>query len=343
MIALEHLFLCWEQFRRGKRKRKDVQVFERHLEDEVFELHDALKTATYHHSPYRKFYVFDPKERHISKASIRDRLVHHMIYNVLNAIYEPQFIFHSFSCRVGKGTHIGIQHLNRMLKKSSLNNRRPTYGLKMDVKRFFDTLNHSILKNLLEKQIQDKQVLTLIHVIIDSFKVSTDEKGNRGIPLGNVTSQIFSNIYLHELDFFVKHELREPFYLRYCDDFMLISEDSNHLKTLISLIAAFLKEKLDLDIHPKKIILRKWKSGIDFLGYISFPHHQLMRTSTKRRMYRRLKEGNKAFIEEGIDTVSFDQKLQSYLGMLRHANQSFLTETLKNMYWCRDKSLEKDS
>ena len=108
MISLEHLFLCWEQFRRGKRKRKDVQIFERHLEDEIFQLHEELKTDAYLHNPYRKFYVFDPKERHISKASIRDRLVHHMIYNVLNAIYEPRFIFHSFSCRLDKGTHVGI-------------------------------------------------------------------------------------------------------------------------------------------------------------------------------------------------------------------------------------------
>ena len=335
MISLEHLFLCWEQFRRGKRKRKDVQIFERHLEDEIFQLHEELKTDAYLHNPYRKFYVFDPKERHISKASIRDRLVHHMIYNVLNAIYDPRFIFHSFSCRLDKGTHVGIEYLNRMLKKCSHNNTRPVYGLKMDVRRFFDTLNHSMLKHLLEQQIKDQQVLNLIGLVIDSFKVSSDENGNRGIPLGNVTSQIFSNIYLHELDHFVKHRLREPFYLRYCDDFMLISEDSIHLKSLISPIALFLDKKLHLEIHPKKVILRKWRSGIDFLGYISFPHYQLMRTSSKKRMLRRLKEGYEDFIEEKIDEVSFDQKLQSYLGMLRHANQSFLGYDLKNMYGCR--------
>jgi retron-type reverse transcriptase len=205
----------------------------------------------------------------------------------------------------------------------------------MDVRRFFDTLNHLILKHLLEQQIKDQQVLNLIGLVIDSFKVSSNENGNRGIPLGNVTSQIFSNIYLHELDHFVKHRLREPFYLRYCDDFMLISEDSIHLKSLISPIAHFLDKKLHLEIHPKKLILRKWRSGIDFLGYISFPHYQLMRTSSKKRMLRWLKEGYEDFIEEKIDEVSFDQKLQSYLGMLRHANQSFLGYNLKNMYGCR--------
>ena len=134
VIALDHLFLCWEQFRVGKRKRKDVQEFERFVEDEIFQLHEELKNQTYLHSPYEKFYVFDPKERHISKATIRDRLVHHMAYNVLSAIYDPHFIFHSFSCRLGKGTHVGIKYLNRMLNKSSRNRTRPAYGLKSDTK-----------------------------------------------------------------------------------------------------------------------------------------------------------------------------------------------------------------
>jgi len=338
MIALEHLFLCWEQFRRGKRKREDVQVFERHIEDEIFQLHEELKTQTYCHHPYRKFYVFDPKERYISKASVRDRLVHHMVYNVLNAIYEPRFIFHSFSCRVGKGTHVGIEHLNRMLKKSSRNNTRPAYGLKMDVKRFFDTVSHSILKRLLQKHIQDPKVLDVIDLIIDSFRVPSDNEGHRGLPLGNVTSQMFSNIYLHELDHFVKHGLKEPFYLRYCDDFVLISEDFRHLKSLIPPIECFLDQELELKLHPKKVTLRKWRSGIDFLGYVSFPHYQLMRSSSKRRMYRRLQKGYEDFMVGDIDEVSFDQRLQSYLGMLRHANQRFLGKSLKNTYWCRDKT-----
>ncbi len=246
MIALDHLFLCWSQFRRGKRKRKDVQIFERHLEDEIFQLHEDLKTQKYRHDDYIKFYVFDPKERRISKAAIRDRLVHHMVYNLLTAVYEPKFIFHSFACRLGKGTHIGIHHLNRMLKKASLNNTRPVYGLKMDVRRFFDTLHHSTLKKLLKRQMKDPQVLNLIDLIIDSFNISTNIEGKRGIPLGNVTSQVFSNIYLHELDLFVKHQLKEPFYLRYSDDFMLISDDPIHLKSLVAPISQFLAKTLQL-------------------------------------------------------------------------------------------------
>ena len=312
-----------------------MQLFERYLEDEIFKLHEELKTQTYRHSPYSKFYVFDPKERHISKAYVRDRLVHHMVYNVLSAIYEPRFIFHSFSCRLGKGTHVGIEHLNRMLRRESLSNARPCYALKMDVRRFFDTVSHSLLKKVIEKKVKDQRVLDLIGLIIDSFKVSSDHIGNRGIPLGNVTSQIFSNIYLHELDHFVKHDLKEPFYLRYTDDFVLISKDPIHLKTRIPMISYFLETELNLSLHPKKIILRKWKCGIDFLGYVSFPNHQLMRTSSKRRMYRRLKKGYEDFLMGESDEVSFDQSLQSYLGMLNHSHQRTLAEMLKNAYWCR--------
>ena len=336
MISLEHLFLCWKQFRRGKRKREDVQIFERHVEDEIFQLYEELQSQTYRHSHYWKFYVFDPKERHISKACVRDRIVHHMVYNVLSAIYEPRFIFHSFSCRVGKGTHVGMEHLNRMLRKVSLNDKRPCYALKMDVKRFFDTISHTHLKELLREQIKDKKVLDLIDLIIDSFKVSKEDGISRGIPLGNVTSQIFANIYLHELDHFVKHYLREPFYLRYCDDFILISPDLKKLKMCIPKISYFLSNELKLELHPKKIILKKWREGIDFLGYVSFPHYQVMRTSSKRRMYRRLEKGYEGFASGELDETSFDQKLQSYLGMLRHAHQYQLSVDLKNTYWCRD-------
>jgi RNA-directed DNA polymerase len=337
MISLEHLVICWKQFRKGKRKRIDVQVFERNLEDQIFDLHKALQTQTYHHQSYWQFYVFDPKERYISKAHIRDRLVHHMIYNILNAIYEPRFIFHSFSCRPNKGTHAGIKQLQRMLREVSCNDARPCYALKMDIRRFFDTVSHPILKSLLSRRIKDSNVLNVIEIIIDSFKVSSNDSGNRGLPLGNVTSQIFANIYLHELDHFIKHRLKEPFYLRYCDDSVLISQDLSHLKKLIPQISLFLKETLNLKLHPRKIILRKWSEGIDFLGYVSFPQYSLMRSSTRRRMCHRLENAYQAYLIDKIDEVSMDQRLQSYLGMLTHANQFNLSQALKNGYWCRAK------
>ena len=193
-------------------------------------------------------------------------------------------------------------------------------------------MSHSILKKLLERKIKDPKVLNVISLIIDSFHVTP----GRGLPLGNVTSQMFSNIYLHELDHFIKHSLREPFYLRYCDDFVIISSDKNHLKNIIPQVKNFLERELKLELHPKKVILRKWSSGIDFLGYISFPTHQIMRTSTKKRMLKRLSQRHKSYLEGKTTENTLDQSLQSYLGMLTYTHQKNLATTLKNAYWGRE-------
>jgi retron-type reverse transcriptase len=196
-----------------------TQCFERHLEDNIFQLHEDLVTSRYQHGPYSQFHVFDPKERHISKASVRDRLVHQLIYSALTKIWDKKFIFHSFSCRQRKGTHLGITHLQRMMRKVSSNGKKSCFALKMDIRRFFDAMDHRILKQLIRKHISEQKILNLIEFIIDSFQVGLSSKG---LPLGNVTSQLFANIYLHELDHFVKHVLRFHYYLRYCDDFILL-------------------------------------------------------------------------------------------------------------------------
>jgi len=193
--------------------------------------------------------VTDPKQRHISKASVKDRLVHQIIYSTISPIFDRKFIFHSFSSRIGKGTHLAITHLNRMVRKVSANGTRHCYGLKMDVKHFFDSVDHKILKVLLRKCIKDSKILKIIDAIIDSFNVGVDGKG---IALGNVISQLFANIYLHELDDYIKQVLREPFYLRYCDDFIILSSDQHHLMCLIDKIGIFLADRLQLELHPKK-------------------------------------------------------------------------------------------
>ena len=206
----------------------------------------------------------------------------------------------------------------------------------MDIKRFFDSVNHQILKKLLRKNIQDEKTLKIVDSIIDSFRVKNGLLGDIGIPLGNVTSQIFANIYLHELDDFIKQTLRERFYLRYCDDFIILSRDENHLQSLIVTISAFLSTQLKLELHPKKVVIRKLNQGIDFVGYILFLKHILMRTRTKLRMKKRLKVAYEYFLNGTIDASSMDQKLQSYLGILSHANQHALSQALKNAYGVRD-------
>lgn len=336
MTSLEHIFLCWDQFRRGKRKRKDVQYFERHLEDNLFQLQHDLATFQYKHAPYDQFYVTDPKQRHISKAPVRDRLVHQIVYAVLTDLLDRKFIFHSLSCRLEKGTHVGVTQLQGMIRKVSANGKLPCYALKMDIRRSFDAVSHKILKALLRKTIQDENALKILDMIIDSFKVKETPEGSIGIPLGNVTSQFFANLYLHELDDFIKQNLKERCYLRYCDDFIILANDEVHLRSLILIIQEFLSKNLRLELHPKKLIIRKLTQGIDFVGYVLFEKHIVARTRTKQRMKNRLKETYEDYLIGKIDSGPMDQKLQSYLGILSHANQHALSIALKNAYWIRN-------
>lgn len=232
-----------------------------------------------------------------------------------------------------------ITLLHRMIRKVSANGKQPCYALKMDIKRFFDTISHDILKTLIRKNIVDEKALKIIDTIIDSFKVKSGPLGAVWIPLGNATSQIFANVYLHELDDFIKQELREKYYLRYCDDFIILSNDENHLKSLIISIREFLIRNLQLELHPKKLIIRKLSQGIDFVGYVLFLRHKLVRTRTKQWMKKRLKEAYETYLQGKMDDIDLDQRLQSYLGILSHANQHNLSQAVKNAYWIRMPSM----
>ena len=335
MISIENLFLCWEQFKRGKKKRKDIQQFEMYLEDFIFELHEELLSGRYTHAPYKQFYVFDPKQRHISKACVRDRLVHQMVYAELSKIFDPTFIDHSLSCRLGKGTHKGVNLLEKFLRKVSHNGSKQCFSLKMDIQKFFDSMDHDILKSLIRRRVKDKRALSLIDTIIDSFVFQEKEGRKIGLPLGNVTSQLFANIYLHELDMFVKHTIKQKSYLRFSDDFLFVSNERSELRALVVLIRFFLKENLYLDLHPKKIILRNLHQGTDFLGYVLFPHNRNLRTRTKKRIKRRLKKKYSDYLENKTSTRAIDQCLQSYLGILSHADQHEFSQNLKNAYLVR--------
>lgn len=330
LTSLDYLFESWEMFRRGKRHTLDVQIFERYLEDNIFSLRDELLSCNYKHGPYFQFDVFEPKRRHISAASVKDRLVHQVVFSLLSEVFEKKFIFHSFSSRIGKGTHLACDHLRKMVYKVSLNGYQHCYALKMDIRQFFAQVDQRILKKLLQQAIKEEKMLWLINLIIDSFQTKGLEK--TGLPLGNVTSQLFANIYLHELDIFVKQILKQKFYLRFCDDFIFLSRDSSELLSLIPDIRSFLANALHLELHPKKIILRSLHQGIDFLGYVHFFHHRLVRLTTKRRMLHKLREADDLFFQGKLSEESFNQGLQSYLGLLSHAHQHNLSQNLRNMY-----------
>ncbi len=332
MVSPANLFKCWKQFRKGKHKKIDIQTFERHLEDYIFQLQEELASLQYRHGLYHFFYVFEPKERYIGKASVRDRLVHEMLHATLTDVFDRHFIFHSLSSSLCKGIHMGVEHLQRMIRKVSGNGTKPCFALKMDIRKFFDSIQHVILKKLIRQKIFDERVLKLIDMVIDTFPTKTP---GVGIPLGNVTSQLFANIYLHTLDNFVKRDLHLRYYLRYCDDFIFLSNSAGFLIELIPRIRNFLKQNLGLELHPKKVIIRKLSQGIDFVGYLFFSKHRLLRVQTKKRMKKRLKQGYVDYVQGNMEAKALDQRLQSYLGILSHANQQSLSQSLKNAYWIR--------
>jgi len=260
IVSLENLFAAWREFEKGKGKKADIQKFKLQLEDNIFSLREELKTQTYRHSHYTSFYINDPKRRHIHKATVRDRLVHHTVFKVLYPIFNQGFIFDSYSCRLNKGTHRAVKQLKNFLRKASKNNRQTAYVLKCDISRFFDSVSHHILLALIQKKIINERALWLTREIVESFNQQTCV----GIPLGNVTSQLFANIYLNKLDQFIKHTVKAKHYLRYSDDFIIVHHDLEYLINLITKIGTFLSEKLCLRLHPKKVFIRKYSQGIDF-------------------------------------------------------------------------------
>lgn len=309
------MLLAWSDFKQGKTKKSDVQEFQFNLGDNLFSLHEKLKAKTYIHGQYRSFYVRDPKLRHIHKATVVDRVVHQALFRVLYHDFDRKFIFDSYSSRLGKGTHAAVRRLEEFVRKASLNYQKPVFALKCDIKKFFANIDQQILLALIRKTINDPDVVWLIEKIVFSF---TEEPG-KGLPLGNVTSQLFSNIYLNELDYYIKQGLRQKYYLRYCDDFLILHQDREYLLNLIKPISEFLQARLKLTLHPDKISIRKLRQGIDYLGYVTLPHYRVIRTKTKRRALRLVNKRN----------------INSYLGICCHANayevEQIIKEKVKNL------------
>ena len=273
-----------------------MQEFEFNLEDQVFALHKELEKRTYQHGPYESFYVCDPKRRHIHKPSVRDRLVHHAVFRVIEPIFEKQFVFDVWSCRKGKGTHRAIERFQKLAWKLSRNNTKTVWVLKLDIRKFFESVDQEILLAILSRAIRDEQAMDLIRIIVKSFSA--------GIPLGNLTSQLFANVYLNEMDQRIRSVCPLPRgntkgsgsrsfgFLRYCDDFILLHRNKNVLISHLPRIRSFLSAHLHLVLHPHKILLARYHHGIDFLGFVCFSHYRILRTKTKRRMLKRINARN---------------------------------------------------
>lgn len=325
LISLGNLFQAWNKFKKGKRKKTDVQLFEWDLEANLFKLHSHLKAKTYNHSSYYEFFVNDPKRRQIHKASVSDRIVHRLLYEYLYKLFDKTFIYDSYSCRLDKGTHKGVKKLVSFVRKVSKNYTRDCWALKCDIKKFFANVDQEILIDLLKTKVLDQNIIWLLKQVIESFN---SKENGKGIPLGNLTSQVFANIYLNELDQFIKHRLKVKYYIRYADDFIILSKNRHELYQCINTLKQFLLDHVKLELHPNKIILRKLSWGIDFLGYIVLPYYIVPRTKTKRRMFVKTEEKVKDYYKGEIDRFSLDQTLASYTGYLSHANAHNLKNKL---------------
>lgn len=337
IISEENLFSAWDAFESDKRNKSDVRKFAWRLEEHIFKLHRELRDKTYQHGPYEGFYIRDPKQRHIHKASVRDRILHHAIFSVVNPVFEETFIPTSFSCRIGYGTHKGVDALERMTRKISESGRKPCFILKCDVKKFFDSIDHAILLSVIGKRIKDEDTIWLLKSVIGSYGPTGQEreresKPRKGIPIGNLTSQIFANIYMNELDQFVKHSLKVKYYLRYTDDFAIVAESREYLEHLLPRISEFLEQKLALTLHPKKVIIRPLYQGVDFLGYVVFPKHRLLRSKTKQRIFKKMRKRVEEYKRGKISKTVLEQSLQSYLGVFSHANTYELKEKFLNEF-----------
>lgn len=276
------------------------------MERNVFDLQSILSRGEYKHGDYYSFYICDPKRRHIHKPIVTDRLLHHGIFRVLEPILDKSFIFDSYSSRKDKGIHKAIKRFEDFAWHLSKNNTKTVWALKCDIRKFFASVDQDILLKILERKINCPETIELLSIVIRSFP--------QGIPLGNLTSQLFSNVYMDVFDQFVKRRLGIKYYVRYADDFLILDQCRENLENLIPVLRDFLATNLKLELHPNKILLRKWHSGVDFLGYNSFPHHRVLRTKTKKRMFFKVAAKN----------------IASYLGVLSHANSYKLKENLLN-------------
>lgn len=313
----ERLYYAYLKARRNKRYRHEVLEFTARLEEELIILQNELIYHTYRPGRPRVFVVHDPKTRVIMAPPFRDRVVHHALVAVIEPIFERGFIYDSYACRVGKGTHAGADRVTEFLRRAQRQWGR-VYCLKGDVSQYFPSIHHPTLKALIRKRIACPSTLWLIDTIIDST-VDEGDPCPRGLPVGNLTSQLFANVYLNELDQFVKHTLRVRYYVRYMDDFVILHHDKRALWDVKREIECFLADRLLLQLNRKTSVF-PISQGIDFLGYRIWPTHRLLRKSSIKRARRGFKKLARDYAEGKIPLERVKASIMSWLGHCKHAN-----------------------
>lgn len=329
IYSFESLHAAYIRARRGKRDRAEVQQFEVDLEGNLIQLQNELIWGMYQTGRYRTFMVYEPKERVVAALPFRDRVVQHALVAAIEPIWECRFIHDSYACRPGKGTHLGASRAEAMLRKVK-REHGSVCVLKADIAKYFYSIDHGVMKRLIRRRIRCKRTLALLDNIIDSTATSGDAHPV-GLPIGNLTSQLFANIYLHELDEFVKHDLREKNYVRYMDDFMIAHHDKAHLHRIRAKIERFLWERLRLKTNSKTQVFpvgERYGRALDFLGYRIWTTHRRVRKSSISRITRTLRLLRKQYAAGKVGLSKIRESVISWIAHASHAESYGLRRKL---------------
>lgn len=324
IVSFENLLLASRKAQRGKRFKSQTALFNLNLEKELLRLQEELLDGSYRHGGYTDFVIHDPKRRVISAAPYRDRVVHHALCNVIEPLFDRTFIFDTYACRRGKGTHAAVRRYSEFSKKNR-------YVLKCDVQKYFSSVDQKILIESISRRVRCGKTLDLISHIVGSREdrgqpvyfrgddLFTPVERKKGIPIGNLTSQFFANVYLNGFDHFVKERLGCKYYIRYVDDWVVFDNNKGHLDDVKVRMEEYL-ENLRLKLHPNKCRVYRVDEGIRFLGYRIFPTHRLLPKDNVLRMRRRLKALSTAFEMGKVNLEGIRQSIMSWIGHAAHAD-----------------------
>ncbi len=310
-----NLFKAYKTSRKGKGKKSYVIEFEANLEENLKQIQTELINETWQPAPYKKFQVYDPKHRIIHAPIFRDRVVQHALMQILEPIFDKRFIYDSYASRKNKGTHAGVKRLTEFLKRYD----KGVYVLKCDVRKFFENIDHDVLIKAIRKKIADERLIKLI------IKILKNDGLEKGVTLGNYTSQWFANIILNELDYYAKQKLRIKEYVRYMDDFLMLSQSKDELHKWKHKLKDFLHNELKLEMHKRKRLIFPAHIGTDFLGYVSWIDHRRLRKRNIKRFLKRIKAFEK---QEDISQEHIEGSIMSWKGYSDCANSYNLNQSL---------------
>jgi len=325
---IHNLLLAYKKARKGKTKKPYVIEFEKDVAGNLFQLQKELIKQIYQPKPLVTFILRDPKTRKISKSDFRDRIIHHALIKIIEPIFDKTFIYDSCANRKGKGTLFALKRFDKFKRKVTNNLHSEAFCFKADIKHYFQEVNHKILIKIIKRKISDDKIILLIEKILKNKSVYLGrlifEYSGKGMPLGNLTSQFFANVYLNELDYFVKHKLGTKYYIRYVDDFVILHNSEKQLKIWKKEIDIFLKEELKLELHPEKSRIISLSRGIDFVGFRNFYHYRLLRKRNLNNILEKIKLLNKG----ELSYVKFLESFNGWQAYAKWANSFNLTMRL---------------